>query len=602
MDDSKSSEQWEKLRKIVLLLIPVFYVALLSGSFSAQLFVMDDAQQMAFVRDLKSTWALLGHDVFNLFRPTKNIIWHIFSHLEGYGLEWCHAISIGLVLVSFYAVLGLCRRVFNSEWKALAAASVWLFSPTLTSLAVWLSSTNISVMVAFSCLTLITHDSAWNGNQFRTSRITLAGAYLFISLVSYECAVAILPILFLFDTLLRPGRNRTKQARKAYAWYFVVFVLYMVVRVMISARTKMGNGAWTEATRFQLMISSPYFTLQHFASWFWPFNRFTVLGSYKWGDASWWMLGITWTIAVIVLILAFVFWKRKPVLSFCMLFSIVGFAPTSNCLGFGNGPYGDYYMALASVGIAAGGVEASALLTRLPENYSRMAVAIVVGFCLTRIAAIPETYRWSTLWAQSERALQESVNNFPKFYPNKGALIRYLIDESRYDEALELGNQIENIVGPDSPKMGTIYLLRAMKALNVDHDGNAAFSMLDRFAVVDNSETAKHYLHYYRGCVFEDAFGDTISAQSEYQEALSGQWDFDLVPCANRLARLKAGQGERDEAILLWERALTINPNNPSVLWNLIRACRESGEQEKANVLDMKLRKLVGQAPSDPRY
>ncbi len=67
-----------------------------------------------------------------------------------------------------------------------------------------------------------------------------------------------------------------------------------------------------------------------------------------------------------------------------------------------------------------------------------------------------------------------------------------------------------------------------------------------------------------------------------------------MVPFADRLARLKAIRGERDDAIALWEKASTLAPNNMSVLWNLAVAYHAAGNIEKVEEAKKRMEKLSG--------
>ena len=252
IDDARSN----KLRKFLCFLVPLVYVAAMLPSVAGKLFPVDDPSEMDFVRGVPPLRLLTGQDAFGYFRPVKNLLWLLFSGLAPLGVEWFHVVAIAFGVLSFFPVLSLCRRISGSGWKALAAASVWLFSPTLVSSAAWLSCLNIQVMVAFAALSLVFHDKAWDGGSFHPSRVVLAGGFLFLALVSYECAIAVVPVLLLFDFILRPGRLAESRARTAHATYWTLAAVYLVLRTAASSRTG-TQGLWAQADRWQLVISSP---------------------------------------------------------------------------------------------------------------------------------------------------------------------------------------------------------------------------------------------------------------------------------------------------------------------------------------------------------
>ena len=561
------------------LLVPLVYIVVLSFSFSDRLFPLDDAQELSFVRNLESVSSLFRSDVFGLFRPLKNILFLAFDHmLPVVGVRGCRSIGIAIGVLSFFPVLALCRRVLGNEAKALAAASIWLLSPTLVSSAAWLSCANVQMMVSLSALSVVFHDATWNDGRCRPSRVLLAGALLFLSLVSYECAIATLPILLLFDFLLRPGRTGNREAWWAYAFYAAIVVAYLTIRHSFNASTKV-NGSFANVERWQIVVSSPFFTGEHFLSWFWPFGRFTVLGSYRWGDAPWIVLVLC--TAVFVSALAFAIAKRKqfPVLSFCILHSIFAFAPVSNCLGLRNGPYGDYYLSLASVGLAVGCAELCSIFLRAKGSSRLFAFAAVALFASIRLFAIPEAARWASMWSQGILAFEQSVRNYPRYFSNKQMLATLLFDAGRFEESLDFARQVEEDVGSDSYQMENVYIVRLLYALRVERNADAAFREIENCRRASMGGKRIALLRFYRGCVFDDLKGDEETAEKEYELALSGRWDVDSVPCADRLARLKAIHGERDEAIALWEKALKLDPDNAAVRWNLSVARRQKQDK-----------------------
>lgn len=589
IDDVRS----RKLRQILCFLVPFVYAAVMLQSVTDKLFVADDPGELDFVRSFSVLRLLTGYDVFGLFRPVKNALWLIFSRLEPVGVEWCHAFAIAIGILSFFPVRALCRRVSGNDWKAIAAAAIWLLSPTLVSCVAWLTCLNIQAMVAFAALAIVFHDKAWDNCAFRPSRTAAACVFLFLALVSYECAVAVAPILLAFDWILRSERLRGRRAWIPHAFYWAVVFLYLLLRHFAGAKG-MAGGRWIEATRGQLIVSSPWFAMQHLASWFWPFGRFSVGGSYVWGEVSPAVLAACAVTGVAVLALAFAIRKRRPALSFSVLFAVFALAPVCNCLGFGNGPYGDYYLALASVGLAAGSVEIAWWFAEAKGHWRIPAFSVVAAFALVRVLAVPEAARWAHLWTRYDLAYAEGARNYPNSLQNRLGSFKNLLKENRWDEALELGRQIENQVGPDSSHMEGVYSIRIMYAISVKEDKDAAYGLISQYSSHSSSEYKEGRIHYYRGCILEYLEKDEPSAVKEYERALSGTWETSLVPCALALAKIKARRGEVDHAIRLLESAKSIAPEDVSILWSLANAYRDVGNDKEAEPLLEKVRRMTG--------
>jgi len=586
-------ERETKIRQLSSIVILFVYLSIVCNSITEHLFWADDPDEMDFVRNISSLWDLFGHDVFQLFRPVKNLLWFLFSQLEPHGLAWCHGIAITIGIFSFFAILYFFQHLFESPWKAFFAASIWLLSPTLVSSVAWLSCLNIQVMVAFATLAIVFHDKAWDDRRFRPLRVALACIFLSFALVSYECAVSVVPILIAFDWLLRPGRLKTHRAWMPHACYWIILFLYIILRHLAGAKGTAG-GRWIEATRGQLIVSSPWFAVQHLASWFWPFGRFSVGGSYVWGEVSPAVLAMCAVAGVAVLALAFALRKRRPALSFSVLFAVLALAPVCNCLGFGNGPYGDYYLTLASVGIAAGCVEIAWWLAEANGRWRVPAYATVGAFAIVRAVAVPEAARWAHLWTRYDLAYAEAARNYPDSLQNQLGSLRNLVEENRWDEALEVGNNVEKKVGSDSFHMGGVYYIRLMHAIMVTEDKLAAYDFLNRCASVSGMDENDGRMHYYRGCILKYLEMDEDSALEEFERALSGTWKKALVPCALELAQIKAKRGELGRAISLLESAKSIAPEDVSILWSLANAYRDVGNDEAAEPLFEKVRRMTG--------
>jgi tetratricopeptide (TPR) repeat protein len=159
------------------------------------------------------------------------------------------------------------------------------------------------------------------------------------------------------------------------------------------------------------------------------------------------------------------------------------------------------------------------------------------------------------------------------------------LNRGRFDELLE---------GYERSPRSMDALELAFHALNTEKDAEKAMALLDRGLLSGMSGHSPAQIRFCRGCVFEDLLGDENSARAEYEKALAGSWDIDLVPCADRLARIKAIRGERNDAIALWEKAARLDPENTGILWNLAVSYRDSGEVEKSAEMLEKARVLTG--------
>ena len=585
-------ESLGKTLKSLSFLVPACYVAIMSLSISPSLFRIDDLQEFGFVAESDSFLSLLGSDAFQLFRPVKNLFFLAFSFLAPFGIRWCHFVNILVCAISFFPVRALCRRILCSEKKALLAASIWLFSPTLVSSAAWLSCVNILVMVAFAAGAVVLHDSAWDGNRFRRSRILFAGLCLFLSLLSYECAVAVAPLLVFFDFYLRPGRLETKDARAAYALYWTIVVLYFVLRHFGSARVVSTGMGYIVASRIHLVMSSPWLVVKHFLLWFWPFGNLFVLGSYRWGDVPIFELTACWGLVLFATGWCLTWIRKDSVRKICLLVFLIGFAPTSNCVGVGNGPFGDYYMGLASIGLSAW--TADCILSPKGATGWRRCFGLFLAAVLvaTRVWGVAETTSWAAAWGNGSEVIDASVRNHPEFFSNKKVLASMEFSRNHHEEALRLCREIEEAVGPDSRHMATVFALRGTFEMEVNHNADEAFRLFDEMLRVDPSEEKKNAWHFNRGRVFEILKHDTEAAEREYGMAVSGKSP--NLGAAHGLALLESRLGRPEAAVALWQRIVRIKPDDEEALWHLAMVARKNGDERLARKYETRALRIGG--------
>ena len=157
------------------------------------------------------------------------------------------------------------------------------------------------------------------------------------------------------------------------------------------------------------------------------------------------------------------------------------------------------------------------------------------------------------------------------------------LNRGRYDHLLS-EYELEMKQESAKTKNASFVLSGIWRVISVERDADKAFDLLDHATDADASPLFSSLLQYYRGCVFEDLCGDAKSAESEYEQAVSGDWAIDLVPCVNRLARLKTLRGEYDDAIRLWEKAVRSGGVTRDILWNLAMSYRASDAKAKSTI------------------
>ena len=100
----------------------------------------------------------------------------------------------------------------------------------------------------------------------------------------------------------------------------------------------------------------------------------------------------------------------------------------------------------------------------------------------------------------------------------------------------------------------------------------------------------------YRRAISHHAKGDLINAEKEYREAI--QTGFYHAAIFNNLGVICKNTGRKDEAILLYEKAMKINPNYPDSYSNLGNLLSEAGALEKALTFTLKSIELKPDNPN----
>lgn len=592
MTNNRISEVFKKYHRVTMCVLPLLYLAVMSLSVSRWVFRVDDYQQFQYVGEMDSFWSLFRADVFGLMRPVKNLLFLGFLHIAPFGLQWCHVVGIVIGAISFFPVSSLCRRILGSETKGTIAAAAWLFAPTLVLSAAWLSTVNILIMTAFATGAISLHDSAWDNGLYRRSRILGASLCLIVALFSYECAIATFPLIILFDLFLRPNRLRTREAIRSYVLYAAIVLAFLVLR-KIDASVISTTGCFYGTTRIQRIVSSPYFVVYHFLWWLWPFGRFRIAGAYTWGMVPGITLVACWILLLIVFGWCFFHIRNRSLLKFCVVFFLFGFAPTSNCLGFGNGPYGDYYMALSSVGLVTGLVELLSKLFAETGRWRRFFLSTAFVLALTRVAAFAEMIDWASAWGDETQLVLKNAESNPEFHSPKLLLALQLSDQKRFDEALDVCREIESSVGSDSIHMAVVYTIRAISEIAGGDNPQMAFHWVDECRRVSSRlKFSEGIWHFWRGKIYEEEIGDIDSAESEYEAALAAP--FPCMAAANQLALIKERKGEHRTALALWERTVRVWPFDETALWHLAMAYRKDGDIAKADHFERQACRIGG--------
>jgi tetratricopeptide (TPR) repeat protein len=561
------------------------YVAISAGSLQAPYFPLDDKGELYLVRTTGSWWSLLGPDLFHFFRPIKNLMFAAYDWLGRHGgMAAVRSMTVMLGLGSAVAVFGLCRRLLASRGWALVATAIWLLAPTMVSCTAWLSASNILVMTGLAAAALSCHDLACVAATPRTDGmkqpsgwwVALALLCLFLSLVSYEGAIGALPLFLAMDVYLHPERLLRRKTWCFYLAYGLVVALYLGLRHEFGSAQRV-HGSLSAVSPLQIACVSGYFTALHTGIWLWPFGRLAVIGAYYAGQLPPVVLAGYALLILAAAALALGWRRRFPLFSLGILWFLLAFAPMSNVLGFGNGPYGDYYLALPSIGAA---VALTALLrawqpTGPPRIQRTLALAATALLLAWRGAAAIEAAAWSCVWNQPQAVYEYNLRTFPQAFSVMSELAKYHVARAEYRQADELATATIKLA-PDYPEA---YAIHAVVAEAQDRIPDA----LKWVGIYDEKlKTQDAWAATFEADIYADHLGQPERAEPLYRKAIARRpWTPDSVRAAESLAFMMATHGHRDEAIALWEETLTYEPDS-FIHHDLALAYAAKGDQKRA--------------------
>ncbi len=334
-------------------------------------FVYDDDSQVLnnpylhnfhYLRQIfaSSVWSFQGGlaGVTNYYRPMMS-----FGYLLCYRLFGPKAFAFHLANVILHAAVVLLlydvtRRLFRSEFVAVAAALVFALHPAHTESVDWVGAVTdleltLFFLAAFWFYLRIPRLSS--GHPSRPWFAIQIGVVLSLALaaLSKEPALTLPVILAIYEHLYREDRGETrvfeKIARYTPAWAFVpVYVLARAHFLGGFVPVQVGRpGAATD----ELALSAVALLGQYAEKMLWPVH----LCAYYVFPTSWLVLlpEVLGGIAAVVLgsLLFILLWKRARLASFGLVWFLVTLAPTLNIRWMPVAAFAERYLYLPSVGL-----------------------------------------------------------------------------------------------------------------------------------------------------------------------------------------------------------------------------------------------------------
>ena len=561
---------------LVLVVILLAYVCIAWQSIQAPLVIGDDTAELAYIRSKPLFSQLAQYDCFFFFRPFKNLLFISFDALLPFGLAACRILAIAIGIASAMPVYNLFRRLLQNPAAVLSATACWLLAPTLVSCTSWLSCVNIQAMTGFAAgaMLLALRASELCG---KLRFLCLACAWLTtgLALLCYEGAVCLPALVFAVHFYLEPARLRERRAWYTYLTIGSVVVLYLLLRALrTNVPHQLVNFNFGEMSNLQVVAAAPWFLFQHFSIWFWPFGQQAILGSYRLEQVSTALLVVLW-LGLITGALACI-WLRPRMLGLGLAWSLLAFLPMSNLFAFRNGPYGDYYLALASMGLClCMGWIVHALIER--SRHDRSAYLALLLIACWRLAATGESVVWSQAWNNGETILCNTLQTFPQAFSVMNEYARLCLRKEDYD-ACQVWTDRSVLLAPHNRDV------HELRALVADHHGDLPLARQELDLFMQYGGTHESWGWYFQGYLLDERMGDTNAAARCYQQAIDHRitWSADVLDAQSALAFFALQRGDLKTAIADWEQIVQIDPARTCLRQNLVRAYRALGENKKA--------------------
>lgn len=546
--------------------------------------VMDDGYALEHIRSFSGFRECFGKDSYGFLRPVKNMLFWTLTRLPGSISLNAHFILAFLCAVSVLFVYLWLREWYDSALWPLAGVLMWALAPTLVSAYSWFSCANILVAVVFSMASLISWERACSG--FEAGRRSAGVLWMGVCLLSFTAAffsyevAAVLPVLAWLQDRMR-GRPMAAEKARAFSYLALVVCLagMLAVRFSATGTIRPGNPGFAAVSDRYLMASGAYFLMNHLAWWMIPFGRQEVLGTFVLGSTAGAMLiGLSWLGMLSIVCIGAVLTWRGHRTGAGLLWAVCCLVPMCNFIPLRTGPFADYYLCLASVGLVLVLVEVLRICAVgfAKKGWMQAGCKVLFGaVVLWRLMSAVEAGFWASAWSDPSRLYMVSMKARPHAFRAAGCLARYYLIRGDLNQAVSLAHICRDeapwssvpcsILGDAANKRG-------------DHGEAAAWY---RSAVSNN--TADAYSHYALAFTLETWLEDSGEAINHYAMALEGslQHAYRETAMLNR-GRLLGMNGRTAEAISVLEMAVSKFPESADIHYNLAVAYRQAGLTSEA--------------------
>lgn len=188
----------------------------------------------------------------------------------------------------FLGLIPIAYRFFGLFWKdqpylQLFSTALWSCAPALTTVVIWISSTNILAGGYGFFLYFIFYEKSNQENQ--ADSLTQAylwkfGALLMLALAcfSYEAMVTAPFLLGLKEFVLNQSRSKEKRNRVFFGLSIIGLISYLMLRKIHGGVATLTVAKTIPSdSDFWVSLSSGWMYLYHAIRWLWPFGQQGIL-------------------------------------------------------------------------------------------------------------------------------------------------------------------------------------------------------------------------------------------------------------------------------------------------------------------------------------
>ena len=555
-----------------------------------------------------------GPDIRWAFTAVAASNWHPLTWLshtldcQWYGLRPAghHLSSLLLHLANSILLFLLLRRLTGALWRSAIVAAMFALHPLRVESVVWISERKDVLSSFFWMLTVGAYVRYAEEFKVQGSRFKV---YYALALILFALAlmakpmVVTLPFVLLLLDYWPLGRL---QFGPKFSWrpvvekipFFVLTAASSVVTFLVQDRT----GAVASAARFPLgvrLANIPVAYTRYLTRNFWPADLAAFYPYVEW--RSWEIIG---AVALLAGVTAWALWRARaaPYLAVGWFWFLGMLVPAIGLVQAGGQSLADRYSYLPCVGlwimVVWGLHDLASVRPRLCEALATAAGLAVVLFAFMAWRHTHDYKDSGTLW-------EATLRSYPDCLPAHNNLSRWLMDQGRWDEALDHCRKALAILPSDPTAhddLSRIFLHQG-KVDEAIAEGLKSIQFQPR-SEVNRQTLARAYLQKGDFAAAAASFNEAIKiepsaaeawcnlgyallqqgqipqATAAYQKALELSPDYALAH--NDLGNIRLRQGRLDEAMEQFQRAVALAPSLAEAHYNLAGILARRGRLDEA--------------------